>query len=101
MARSTLGSHGTRTPDPASPSPFKTVSTDGVGHRGEEGAWAGGTSPPLSEGGQRAGEGWRHAMRKDAGTAKVPLPSWQTGPGMSLTHTPALAASSRLLLRCC
>lgn len=40
-------------------------------------------------------------MRKDAGTAKVPLPSWQTGPGMSLTHTPALAASSRLLLRCC
>lgn len=42
-----------------------------------------------------------HAMPKDAGTAKVSLPPQQTGPGVSLTRAPAVAASSWMLLRHC
>lgn len=102
MARSLLGTHSTRTPVPTVPSPSKTVSTDGAGHRGEEGAWAGGPRHCWPGGAEnQGGLETCHAVPKDTGTAKVPLLPWQTGPGMSLTRAPALAASCRLLLRLC
>lgn len=90
-------------PQHQDPGPCQLVSYQGCEHRagtGEKRVPGWGTSALLA-GGQRAGEGCRHAVLKDAGTAEVPLPPQQTGPGMSLARALAPAASSRLLLQHC